>query len=181
PTLGSPKGQPEQEKLMRALDEAVRKLRDQADPALKPGQDKGDHFTVTFNQPRLIHSIETLTRINGRGLLNGGHLQVSTDGTNFSTGDSVDKGESRVIVKENRVRAVRLTVDTRVDVRGVIGAPEVQIGQGNVANLIGDTTISYPASGCHVDVLTNGFTLRLDSGNGNLFSCTGSIGGGGNV
>jgi hypothetical protein len=74
-----------------------------------------------------------------------------------------------------------VTVDARVDVKGVIGSPENQIGQGNIANLIGDTKISYPASGCDVDVLTNGFTLTLDSGDGNAFACTGSISGSGNV
>src|SRR5262249_42917108 len=62
-----------------------------------------------------------------------------------------------------------------------IGSPDSQIGRGNVANLIGDTKFSYPASGCNLDVITNGFTLTLDSGNGNPFSCTGSISGTGNV
>ena len=52
---------------------------------------------------------------------------------------------------------------------------------GNIANLIGNTTFAYPASGCDVDVITNGFTLKLDSGNGNAFACTGSISGSGNV
>jgi hypothetical protein len=74
-----------------------------------------------------------------------------------------------------------VTVDARVDTKGVIGSPDIQIGQGNIANLIGNTKISYPASGCHLDVITNGFTLALDSGNGNAFSCTGSISGNGNV
>jgi hypothetical protein len=74
-----------------------------------------------------------------------------------------------------------VTVDARVDVKGVVGSPDSQIGQGNIANLIGDTKVCYPASGCHVDVVTNGFTLTLDSGNGNAFSCTGSISGSGNV
>ena len=74
-----------------------------------------------------------------------------------------------------------VTVDARVDVKGVIGSPDSQIGQGNIANLIGDTKISYPASGCNLDVITNGFTLTLDSGDGNAFSCTGSISGSGNV
>jgi hypothetical protein len=59
--------------------------------------------------------------------------------------------------------------------------PDRQIGQGNIANLIGDTKISYPASGCFQDVVTNGFTLTLDSGDGNAFSCTGCISGKGNV
>ena len=70
-----------------------------------------------------------------------------------------------------------MTVDARVDVKGVIGSPDSQIGQGNIANLIGNTKFSYPASGCHLDVITNGFTLTLDSGDGNAFSCTGSISG----
>jgi hypothetical protein len=74
-----------------------------------------------------------------------------------------------------------VTVDARVPVQGVIGSPDDQIGPGNVANLIGDTKIAYPARGCHVDVITNGFTLTIDSGDGNAFACTGSIAGTGNV
>jgi hypothetical protein len=74
-----------------------------------------------------------------------------------------------------------VSVDSHVDVQGIIGSPDLQIGQGNRANLIGNTTIAYPASGCHVDVITNGFTLTLNSGNGNAFSCTGSLEGSGNV
>jgi hypothetical protein len=68
-----------------------------------------------------------------------------------------------------------------VDVRGVVGAPDLQIGPGNVANLTGATKVSYPASGLSQDVLTNGFTLTLDSGDGNAFACTGSIAGTGDV
>jgi autotransporter-associated beta strand protein len=75
----------------------------------------------------------------------------------------------------------KVTVDARVDVKGVIGSPDSQIGAGNVANLVGDTKFAYPASGCHLDVVTNGFTLTLDSGDGNAFSCTGCISGTGDV
>jgi hypothetical protein len=74
-----------------------------------------------------------------------------------------------------------VTVDARVDVQGVIGSPDTQISQGNIANLTGPTKVSYPASGCDFDVITNGFTLTLDSGDGNAFVCTGSIAGSGNV
>jgi hexosaminidase len=74
-----------------------------------------------------------------------------------------------------------VTVDSRVDVQGTIGAPEVAIGVGNVGNLTGDTKIAYPSSGGDFDILTNGFTLRLDSGDGNAFAYTGSISGTGNV
>ena len=34
------------------------------------------------------------------------------------------------------------------------------------SNLVGNTKFSYPANGCHHDVVTNGFTLTLDSGDG---------------
>jgi hypothetical protein len=74
-----------------------------------------------------------------------------------------------------------VTVDSRVDVQGIVGSPDSQIGQGNIANLIGDMKIGYPAGGCFSDVVTNGFTLTLDSGDGNAFSCTGCISGNGNV
>jgi hypothetical protein len=75
----------------------------------------------------------------------------------------------------------KVTVDARIDVRGVIGSPDTQVGQGDVANLVGDTRFCYPAAGCHVDVITNGFTLVLDSGDGNPFSCTGCNSGSGNL
>jgi hexosaminidase len=75
----------------------------------------------------------------------------------------------------------KVIVDARVDVQGIVGSPESQIGSGNVANLTGKTTFAYPASGCPVDVITNGHTLVLDSGNGNAFALTGSISGNGNV
>jgi hexosaminidase len=74
-----------------------------------------------------------------------------------------------------------VTVDARVDVHGLISTPDVQIGMGNVANLTGPTKVAYPASGLAQDVLNNGFTLTLDSGDGNAFSCTGSIAGTGDV
>jgi autotransporter-associated beta strand protein len=74
-----------------------------------------------------------------------------------------------------------VTVDARVDVLGTYGAPDIQIGPGNIANMTGDTKIAYPASSCDLDVQTNGFTLTLDSGDGNPFSCAGSIKGEGNV
>ena len=59
--------------------------------------------------------------------------------------------------------------------------PNCTIGPGNIGNLIGDTTFAYPSSGGDFDILTNGLTLSLDSGNGNAFAYSGSIGGTGNV
>ena len=74
-----------------------------------------------------------------------------------------------------------VTVDARVDVQGIYGAPDVEIGRGNIANLTGNTKFAYPASAIDLDILTNGFTATLDSGDGNAFSCSGSISGTGNV
>ena len=50
-----------------------------------------------------------------------------------------------------------MTVDSRVDVRGVIGSPEIAIGPGNIGNLTADTKIGYPSSGGDYD------TVRVDS------------------
>lgn len=68
-----------------------------------------------------------------------------------------------------------------VDVRGLVRAPDLRIGPGNVANLTGATKVAYPAGGLAQNVRTNGFTLTLDSGDGNPFACTGSIAGAGDV
>ena len=74
-----------------------------------------------------------------------------------------------------------VTVDSRVDVKGIIGSPETAIGQGNIGNLTGTTRIAYPSGGGDYDIVTNGFTLALDSGNGNAFAYSGAISGTGNV
>ena len=68
----------------------------------------GDHFTVTFKEPKLVYALEVLTGINSRGLLNGGEVQVSSDGTRFTTVGKLDQGAAKVVLKDNRVRAVRL-------------------------------------------------------------------------
>jgi hexosaminidase len=72
-------------------------------------------------------------------------------------------------------------VDARVDVQGRIGDLAARIGAGNIANLVGDTTICYPASACEVDIITNGHNVTFDSGDGNPLSCWGAISGKGNV
>jgi hexosaminidase len=72
-------------------------------------------------------------------------------------------------------------VDARVDVKGRIGDCSAQIGLGNIANLVGNTAIAYPVSVCDVDIITNGYTLTLDSGDGNPLSCSGAISGTGDV
>lgn len=49
-----------------------------------------------------------LTGVNAGGLLDGGEVQVSTDATHFTTVGKLDHGAAKVVLKDNRVRAVRL-------------------------------------------------------------------------
>jgi hexosaminidase len=74
-----------------------------------------------------------------------------------------------------------VAVDARVDVKGRLGDCHAQIGAGNIANLSGATTFSYPISDCDIDIITNGHTITFDSGDGNPFCYRGTISGKGNV
>jgi hypothetical protein len=74
-----------------------------------------------------------------------------------------------------------VTVDARVDVKGRIGDCTAHIGLGNVANLTGNTVFCYPVGECSLDIITNGYTLTLDSGDGNPLTCSGTISGTGDV
>src|SRR5262249_6551663 len=128
----------------------------------------GDHFTVTFKQPQLVHAIEVLTGVNHRGLLNGGQVQVSTDGTRFTTLGRLDQGAAKVVLKENQVRSVRLLASSPqteplvvrainlrllVEVSGVVPNPSAVIGTGNVAVTKGDTEFRSPIGACTVPVI----------------------------
>jgi Glycosyl hydrolase family 20, catalytic domain/Glycosyl hydrolase family 20, domain 2 len=153
----------------------------------------GDHFTVTFKEPQLVHAIEVLTGINGRGLLNGGQVQVSTDGTLFTTVGKLDQGSARAVLKENRIRSVRLLADSRqseamvvrsinlqlmVEVSGTVRNPEAVIGAGNVAVTKGDTEFAYPIGACTIPVINRDFILKLNNG-GKPYSYSGPISGSG--
>jgi hexosaminidase len=140
-----------------------------------------DHFTVTFRQPTPVHAIEVLTGVNGRGLLNGGEVQVSSDGGRFTTVGRLDQGTARVVLPENRIRSVRLragagqgeplvlraiNVRRLVEVSGAVGNPEAAVGAGNLAMLTGDAEFTCPAGACSVPVINRGSTLRLHSARG---------------
>ena len=120
---------------------------------------KGDHFTVTFKEPELVNAIEVLTGVNGGGLLNGGEVQVSTDGADFTTVGKLDQGAAKIALKDNRVRAVRLlaasdqseplvvrsiNLQMMVEVSGAVHNPNAAVGAGNVAVTRGDTEFAYP-------------------------------------
>src|SRR5262249_40856531 len=155
----------------------------------------GDHFTVTFQQPQLVHAIEVLTGINGRGLLNGGQAQVSTDGTHFKTVGRLAQGVANVVLKENRVRAVRLSANSAqraplvvrainlrlmVEVAGTVRNPNAAIGAGNVGVIRGDTEFTSPIGVCTFPVINRDFTLKLNTG-GKPCNYSGPISGSGKV
>jgi hypothetical protein len=155
----------------------------------------GDHFTVTFKQPQSVHALEVLTGVNGRGLLNGGQVQVSADGTRFTTVGKLDRGAARVGLDENRVRSVRLLAASKqseplvvrainlrlmVEVSGTVRNPAAAVGAGNVAVVKGDTEFGYPINLCSVPVINRDFTLKLNSG-GDPCNYSGPISGSGRV
>jgi hexosaminidase len=140
---------------------------------------RGDHFTVRFEKPHLVHAIEVHTGINRRGLLNGGQVQVSADGKMFTTVGRLDGGAARIVLKDNRVRSVRLLASSRereplvvrainlrllVEVSGKVPNPNTAAGTGNVAVTRGDTAFTCPPGACAVPVINRGFTLTLDNG-----------------
>jgi hexosaminidase len=156
----------------------------------------GDHFTMTFAKPRLVYAIEVLTGINNKGLLDGGEVQVSADGTSFKTVATLSKGSARVVLRENRVRAIRLLAKSTqkdplvvreikprllVETGGLVKDPAAAIGEGNVALVKADTTFAYPLNACAIPVMNKGFTLSLNSGGGNPCSYSGPITGTGKV
>jgi hypothetical protein len=156
---------------------------------------KGDHFTLTFPQARQVYAIEVLTGINCKGQLTGGTVQVSSDGKGFTTVATLDKGSARVILKDNRVQAVRIRATSdqteplavrainlrlMVDVSGIVSNPSAVIGEGNVAVTKGDTEFAYPIGTVAVPVINRGFTLKLNNG-GNAFAVSGQISGTGTV
>jgi hexosaminidase len=155
----------------------------------------GDHFTVTLKEPTLVYGVEVHTGINNKGLLDGGEVQVSQDGTNFTTVATLKQGIARTRLAENRVRAVRLLARTpqaeqlvireiklslMVELSGVVKNPAQRVGEGNVAVLRGDTTFAQPLNDCAVPVINQGFTLML-AGGGNPGSYRGPISGTGQV
>jgi hexosaminidase len=155
----------------------------------------GDHFTLTFPEARSVHTVEVLTGMNHRGLLAGGEVQVSLDGMTFTTVATLDRGEAKAVLKDNRVRAVRIraasdqaeplivrAINLRllVEIAGVVRNPATAMGDGNVAAMTGDVEFVYPIGTVATPVINQGFTLRLNNG-GNPATWSGPISGTGKV
>jgi hexosaminidase len=139
----------------------------------------GDHFTVTFREPRLMHAVELHAGINNTGMLDGGALQVSADGTQFKTIAMLDKGFATAILGENTVRAIRVLTTAKqaealvireinprflIELSGVVKDAARAIGDGNVAILKDDTVFAQPLDDCAIPIVNKGFTLVLPSG-----------------
>jgi hypothetical protein len=154
----------------------------------------GDSFTMTLKEPVLVHAIEVLTGINSKGFLDDGALQISADGVTYKTVAVLNKGSAQAVLNENRVAAIRLWARSKqadplvvreiklrliVEVAGAVKDPANAIGDGNVAELKGDTTFSGPITICEVPVTNQGFTLTLSAGDSCSYS--GPITGAGNV
>jgi F5/8 type C domain len=154
-----------------------------------------DHFTLTFPKPMQVYSIEVLTGINGKGQLSGGEVQVSGDGSKFTTVATIDKGVAKTVLTDNRVLSVRLkavadqgeplvvrAINLRlmVEMSGVFKNPSAAIGDGNVAVIRAKTEFAYPMGMCAFPVINRGFTLKLNNG-GNACSFSGPVSGTGRV
>jgi hypothetical protein len=155
----------------------------------------GDHLTLSFKEPKLVYGIEVLTGINNHGQLDGGDVQVSSDGKQFTTVAKLAEGTAKAILKDNQVQAVRLraavdqseplvvrSINLRmmVEVSGKVANPSVAIGEGNVAVTKGDAEFAYPIGACATPVINRDFTLKLNNG-GNAYNYSGPISGTGKV
>jgi hexosaminidase len=68
-----------------------------------------------------------------------------------------------------------------VDVSGVYNEPNLEIGPGVIANMVGDTTFGYITRTCRIPVINNGYRFTIDSGNGNDLNYAGQLSGTGTV
>jgi hexosaminidase len=161
--------------------------------AAAPGS--GDHFTLTFEKPRLVHAIEALTGVNRRGRCDGAEIQISDDGDRYTTIATLDSGMARAVLKDNRVESIRLRMPTAqseslvlrainlqlmVEVAGKVTNPGAAVGSGNLAVLKGDTEFAYPIGTCDTPVINRDFTLKINNG-GNPCSYRGPISGSGRI
>jgi hexosaminidase len=156
---------------------------------------RGDHFTLAFPQPKQIYAIEVLTGINGKGLLPGGEIQVSSDGKTFTTVGTLDRGVARIVLKDHGVQSVRvraasdqseplvvraINLRLMVEVSGKLSNPIATIGDGNLAVTKGDTELSYPIGTCAFPIINRDHSLKLNNG-GNAFNFSAPISGTGKV
>lgn len=156
---------------------------------------RGDHFTLTFKKPTALYAIEVLTGVNGRGRLQGGEVQVCGDDVPFTTVATLDGGVARTVLKDRRVRSVRIrpAADQReplivrainlsllVEVSGVARNPAAAIGEGNVAAVVADAQLAEPIGTCAIPIINRGFTLKVQTG-GQPCTFSGPISGSGTI
>jgi hexosaminidase len=156
----------------------------------------GDHFTVELAKPASGYAVTVLTGINGKGLMDGAELQVSTDGSKFATLAKLANGTTRTVLSDHKIKAVRLWcaspqseamvvreigIHLIVAVSGIVAEPGKVLGADNIGVLTGDTTFQWANAACLNPVINKGFTLTFDSGGGNASGYNGPISGTGTV
>ena len=156
---------------------------------------KGDHFTISFAKPLSVHSLEVLTGVNVHGLASGCEIQVSGEGSQFTTVGVLKDGSLQSALDKNRVHAVRVlatsdqaeplvvravNLSLQVELSGQVADPATAIGADNVASLAGDTEFSYPIGSCPAAVINRGHMLKVNNG-GNPCQLLGPITGSGKV
>jgi hexosaminidase len=156
---------------------------------------RGDHFTLTFPQPKQVFALSVRTGINGRGLVQGGEVQVSSDGTSFTTVATLDKGQALAHLRDDCVRSLRIQVATdqaesmvlrainlrlMVEVAGAVPNPGVVIGDGDVAVTKGDTEFASPIGTFTSAIINRGFTLTVNT-EGKPCTLSGPVSGSGTV
>src|SRR5262249_53260323 len=146
-------------------------------------------------EPRLVYAIEVVTGINRHGLLERGEMQVSPDGSNFTSVAALKDGAAKAVLTDNHVRAIRLRASTEqaepmvvreinlrlmVELAGAISNPAAAIGEGNVGMLKADTEFRDPIGTCAAAIINRDFRLALNSA-GVPAKYSGPISGSGNV
>jgi len=107
----------------------------------------------------------------------GGHLtvrQLMVNGTGVAAG-------SYQIPQTWLEGSGTVTIDPRIDITGVYNDPNIEIGSGNIGNMTGNTVFGYGTGTCDIDLITNGHSITIDSGDGNALNYLGTISGTGDV
>lgn len=156
----------------------------------------GDHFTIELASPSLVHAVEVLTGVNGKGLIDGAELQVAAEDGKFVTVARLAKGSAKAVLRGHRVKALRvrcaapqnepmvvreIKLQRMIELAGVTDNPGKTIGEGNFGVITADTTFRWATGQCLNPVINNGFTLTFDSGGGNACGYNGPVTGTGTV
>jgi len=156
----------------------------------------GDNFTIALAQSALVYGIDVLTGINGKGLMTGAQVQVSSDGSSYLTVATLANGTATAVLADPHVKYVRLwcpapqsdpmvvreiKLQLLVAMSGTVASPGTVLGADDIALLTGNTTFYWVSAANLNRVINQGFTLTFNSGGGNQSGYNGPITGTGTV